>query len=674
MSEKHPLHLKNPELQTSHEVNEAVFQEERETGEQIPNDPDKRIDAYLKRLERLIFDPDKKQKRKPFGDLKETERPRALALLREAVMNKEVRKNREKMAQGAQRVEEGLARQLGVPVEYNEQALEQRGDIAVGDIESSLDQWIAYLSDRNESYPIWFRYYVFRNVLKLQDYDKSKGEFPERSKGTYRLFPEIDRGALGHVQEIIEASQDKSVLGRIIKGQQENGIPKEQQLTKEKADAFLKLSFANQYKQAMQEAGEVSPEILKETKGEWVKYDQGSDPTKLWASLQNKGVPWCTKGFPTAETQLKGGDFYVYYTYRPGDEDGKPSIPRIAIRMEGKNKIAEDPRGRFDSQQNLEPEMLPVLKEQFGRMEKDVAGFREEAEKFEKKRKDMEALTGIDNAFDKKTKQWKRDLTADELKFLYEMDGSIEGFGYQKDPRVAELRKKRKDEATQIKDMCIIFECGPNQIAHNPSEINNTTKAYVGQIKSGIFKKAARYQNLEYIYAKFSEKIIKIFEQTIGGENRGSKQQLINENKLLGIKFSDYAESMLEKVDFVHKNEEKITLVVLSVADMGLPNGVKINQIYGRAKKLGLKVFPVEANSKLPSGGEVALNLGRDLKESRQQVDSLNIGMNPITIPVGGTGVFNLHCSGDGKLWIGNSWADRITRHHLTDKFVFGKF
>ena len=52
---------------------------------------------------------------------------------------------------------------------YGEQELEQRGEIAVEDLEKSLDQWISYLSDANEPYPVWFRYYVFRNIL--DDFD-----------------------------------------------------------------------------------------------------------------------------------------------------------------------------------------------------------------------------------------------------------------------------------------------------------------------------------------------------------------------------------------------------------------------------------------------------------------------------------------------------------------------
>ena len=50
--EKHPLHLKNPELQTSPEAQRAVEREEQKTGEKVPNDPAERIEAYMDQIGR----------------------------------------------------------------------------------------------------------------------------------------------------------------------------------------------------------------------------------------------------------------------------------------------------------------------------------------------------------------------------------------------------------------------------------------------------------------------------------------------------------------------------------------------------------------------------------------------------------------------------------------------
>jgi len=220
---------------------------EQATGEKVPQNPDQQIQTYLDRLERLVLDPDKKQSRKMEGG---QSRPRALSLLREMVMNEYIRPNKEKLAEGAARVEERAARNLGMDIEYGEEELEQRGEIAVEDLEKSLDNWISYLSDNNEPYPTWFRYYAFRNILNIGDYDKDKNEFTKRTKGSTRLFPDIDRGALAYIQQNIEANKDPNVLEKLQKAQAKaanNDLPEEQWITKEKVQKFSNLSFAKQY-------------------------------------------------------------------------------------------------------------------------------------------------------------------------------------------------------------------------------------------------------------------------------------------------------------------------------------------------------------------------------------------------------------------------------------------
>ena len=58
--------MKNPELQTSPEVNRAVEREERKTEERVPNDPSERIDAYVERLENIFLNPDEKKRERNF--------------------------------------------------------------------------------------------------------------------------------------------------------------------------------------------------------------------------------------------------------------------------------------------------------------------------------------------------------------------------------------------------------------------------------------------------------------------------------------------------------------------------------------------------------------------------------------------------------------------------------
>lgn len=634
--DKHPLHLKHPDLQTSPEVKRAVVRQERKTGEKIPNDPAERIDAYMDRLEGLFLDPEGVQHKKEMGDLLETERPRALSLIREMILEEYIRPNKEKMAEGAAIVEGRAARQMGVDARYQEEQLEQRGEIAVGDLESSLDQWLTYLSDLNEPYPTWFRYYTFRNILSLGEYDKDKQLFPERSKGTFKLFPEIDRGALAYVQEMMEAAQDDTVLVRVRDAQRSLWqTPESDLLTKERAALFASLSFAKQYAEGLKQNGEISPELREETRGAWVHYKQGNDPKALWISLQNKGTAWCTKGYPTAETQLKGGDFYVYYTL---DATGEPSIPRIAIRMEGDKKIAENPRGVLDTAQNVEGNMLPILNKKLDELKTDGVA----VERFKKKNEDMKRLTRIESEmivgkFD--TKENKDELRNDLL-FLYEINASIEGFGYGKDPRIVELIKDRKIE----EDMLIIFECTIEEIANVPGEINENTKAYVGQLEPGIFQKFP--ETLEHIYTSFPSK--KKRRESIEIEYK-SKEQLISEMQAQGINISDHIysgeEPIIDNPEFnVGGNREEIKIVHLSVGDLGLKTitGATIDQIFKRAQDLGLELCP-------PDTG-----LRYRLQYRDQPFNEwVRIGMKQITNSDGDQEVFILGHDAVG-LWLSN--------------------
>lgn len=119
--------MKNPEflkkkydLHNAFEVERAARNTEISTGEKVKKNPEELIQNYLDRLERLALDPEKKQSRKIFGA---ESRPRALMILREMLMDKYVRPNKEQLAQGAARVEERAARELGIEAHYGEDDL-----------------------------------------------------------------------------------------------------------------------------------------------------------------------------------------------------------------------------------------------------------------------------------------------------------------------------------------------------------------------------------------------------------------------------------------------------------------------------------------------------------------------------------------------------------------------
>ena len=289
------------------------------------------------------------------------------------------------------------------------------------DQKSILDLWIDYFMSEDAMYPTWFKVYAFKGMIGLSTFDKEKQEFGKRTDKTTTSFIDLNMEALSKVYDIL-----KSEIG-------EDNLTDEEREILSNGEGFKKLYtyyLTNLDSKIMNND---------ETEGIWIKYDMGSDYMPLWESLQGKNTGWCTAGKETAKTQLAGGDFYVYYTK---DENGEYKNPRIAIRMNGENEIGEI-RGTSKNQ-NLEPNMEPILN-------KKLEEFPDK-DKYKKKVHDMKRLT----LTEEKQKN-NQELTLDDLKFLYEVDSRIEGFGYQKDPRIKEIiskRDKRKD---------IVFAYGVNE-------------------------------------------------------------------------------------------------------------------------------------------------------------------------------------------------------------------
>jgi len=605
--EKHPLHIKSPELQTSPEVNRAVIREERQTDEKMPNDPTDRIEAYMDRLENVFFNSDPKK------------RERNLNMFRDKIYDAFIIK-KENFPESYFELQKRIARERGQAVEeIPENVREQMMDVAIEDQRASLDAWMEYLTSSDAMYPAWFKYFVWKNITKLSQFDKERGEFKKRTDSTVAPYPDIYREPLAQIADIY------------LKIKEDNKNLKEPEVR----EAFSK-KFPALYAELISKSLAASMENREEVKGEWKKYQQGQsgDAEQLFESLEGKGTGWCTAGKSTAETQIENGDFYVYYT---NDSSGEPTQPRLAIRMEGDNRIGEV-RGILPHQ-GVEPIMQEAL-------DAKLQDFGTEADAYRKKSGDMKMLTALDQK-----KEQDQPFAKHDLVFLYEINSSIEGFGYQTDPRIAELRQGRNTE----EDMLVLFECTKEEIAQVPSQITKNTKAYVGQLESGIFQKLP--ENLEHVYTSFPEKKIRRESVEIGGK---TKEQLIAEMEAAHINISDYAKSMMENPDFVTgKNKEEATLIRLTVADLGFKTSATTDQIYERAQTLGLELCPPDTGPNYR------------LKYKDQPLNEwVRIGMKQIAGSGGRPRVFNLERSADG-LWLYYAWAGPDDEWIPDLKFVF---
>jgi hypothetical protein len=307
-----------------------------------------------------------------------------------------------------------IAREQGHgDIEITDEIRRNSAEIIISDQKSTLNKWIEYLSSsETDIHPTWVKYWAFTGMLRLATFDKKEKVFAKRGKDTVAPFPDLNRESLAYVIDALVKKVEKKNIDNI----EEN--PEFQKL-------LQGANFGKLYAWAIEKATPAQESELSNTSGEWIVYKKGTDYMPLVESLQGHGTGWCTAGETTAEQQLRAGDFHVYYSY---DKDKKPTIPRIAIRME-EQKIAEV-RGVAE-EQNLDSFIAGS-----GVLDKKIKEFGKEGKLYEKKSSDMKRLTEID-------KKEKEELSSEDLRFLYEIDSPIEGFGFRKDPRIKQILKNR---------------------------------------------------------------------------------------------------------------------------------------------------------------------------------------------------------------------------------------
>lgn len=316
-------------------------------------------------------------------------------------------------------LQQRIAREQGHgDIEISPDMKRQLIEAAQADQRGSLDKWVEYLGGDDGSYPDWFKRYTWDSVLKLGVYDKEKAKFDRRDTSTVAPYPELNREALAYAYDTVKKFH---VVGETVEDTKLKQILKEG-------------SFGRLYAHAVTEVTPDSPETKNEVRGSWTQFHETNDPRtarRLSGSLQGHGTGWCTAGESTAEAQHNSGDFYVYYTR---DEDGKDTIPRVAIRMQS-GEVAEV-RGVLPSQE-LEPVMGDIASEKL----QDLPG----GEQYIQRAADMKHLTTIDTLL---SKDPNAELSVEDVAFLYELNRTIEGFGYDDDPRVQELQVKAANART----------------------------------------------------------------------------------------------------------------------------------------------------------------------------------------------------------------------------------
>ncbi|MFA6006247.1 MAG: hypothetical protein WC764_00770 [Candidatus Paceibacterota bacterium] len=378
---------------------------------------------------------------------------------------------------------------------------------------------------------------------------------------------------------------------------------------------------------------EYSTEGLQETRGKWITYKQGGDATELVQSLEGHPLEWCIADLTTAQNYLDGGDMHLYYSI---NEAGEAIVPRLAIRMQGEH-IGEI-RG-IAHDQNFDPHIAPKLDEK-------LKDFGPEADKYKKKSADMKRLTDIE----RKAGEGET-LPREDLIFLYEIESKIEGFGYDRDPRIKEIQAKRN----QKDDLPVLFDCTPAQIAYEPSAITSETVAYIGPWNPEVYAKFP--PSIKHAYERFPDQ--SIFLKTVEGDPTiTNAEEAKRALKAKGFEVGDYAKDMLAKTEFTG-TQEQYNLVSFSVESLGFPNGATTDEIYTRAAELGFELVPAEAGVYLR------------LQYSDQPMgEYLYMAMKQITDRGDDPRVWSVSADG-GRRWLSYGYASPDSRWSAGSRLVF---
>jgi hypothetical protein len=493
----------------------------------------------------------------------------------------------------------------------------------------SLDQWISYLTGDDCRYPADIKYFAMQGVLKMGDFEdkREKYSFTKRHKDTTGPFAEIDREALSVVLGAVNAvhhdgntdEYPPSLIGLIKEGK----------------------NFGDLYAQTMFELDKKAgkKELLPTIEGEWKVFPKDSDPRILTSSLEGKRSNLCIRDIGSAESYLRQGSIEIYFS---NDKEGNATVPRIAIAYSEDKGGVYEVRGTYNKNEDVDPyiEATDVLSKKLTELPN--------GEKFAEKDRDMKKMTEIER---KTTKGIT--LTRDELIFLYEIDHKIQGFGYERDPRIYEIRGQRDP----LSDAPTIFNCTPQEIAQTPQQIDQNTKAYIGKWNIDTYNTIKQYPNIQNLYESFPDK--PIFMKTIETDpDIQTPEQARQAILAKGYKIYTYADQILNKTPF-SKEKHTYNLVSFTVEQLGFPQGAKLRDIYAKAKELGLELCPAEVGPLL-----------RLQYTNQPDNNYLRIAMEPISGADGSPALFDVYRY-DGSFWLYFSYGFPGREWDSDFQFVF---
>ena len=255
----------------------------------------------------------------------------------------------------------------------------------------------------------------------------------KRTETTAAPFPELDQQALALVMD--------KILGT-LEGESSAVVLTDEQNQTEVSKCLEEKNFGKLYASTQEylKSLRLKTDQLAITDGEWRVFHKGSDPKEVVKFLAGFHTQWCIAGEGTAAGYLTHSDLHIYFSK---DADNNNYIPRACVVNSERDDIGiTEVRGIMSNEtakQHLDDYITPVVEKRLA----SIPGGKEWSGQIE----DIKRLANI-HLKDSSSKE----LSKDDLRFLYEIDRKIHSTGYGSDPRIASILNSRdmKDDLSSI--------------------------------------------------------------------------------------------------------------------------------------------------------------------------------------------------------------------------------
>ena len=314
------------------------------------------------------------------------------------------------------------------PIEYTESEMNKDYERLRQDQVDSINSWTEYLSNKEVSFPTWFKIYTFNSVIKMGRYNQLDGKYENRDKSTIAPYPKVSPAALALTLDAVNDffGQDKEKwFTEHTDNDQLNAIVKSGNFGK-----IYTHFFKETYKPIP------TPERTEDIKGEWFDFYPGQE-TELAEAAQ--GTPWCIasehQGAYYLKTNLNIANnkarFKLFKLENESSVDGMSKTACASIRFNTEGKVDEISGLKNGDRQTIEDSLIPIV-------EQEVLKYPLNPEKhFKEKFRDKKELIRLQD----KAKKGE-EITLDEYVFLYEKNREIFTLDTYKGPdlKIAELR------------------------------------------------------------------------------------------------------------------------------------------------------------------------------------------------------------------------------------------